>query len=114
MVAGLQRTHSREVGRAGLPRHVGVPARVNGDAVPDVRIAATQEGRIHQCRAGRIQLGQEGVSIAAPVGALQERAAGREVPGGRVSRDIGISSPVDGNAVADVCAGAAKVRRVHE
>src|SRR5439155_4894749 len=42
VVAGLQRRHSREVGRTGLSRYVRVPARIDRDAVRDVGIAATQ------------------------------------------------------------------------
>ena len=109
------RAGTREVGRLGKARHIGVAGRVYGDAVAIVATAAAQVSGVHQSAACGIDLGHKGVVVAAPVSRLDSARAGtREVGRLGKARHIGVAGGIYGDAVALVVPAAAQVGGVRQ
>src|SRR5206468_279392 len=111
-IGGLQRVPGREVDGTGVACHVDEAADVYGDAAdrggrprgvrPVLGIAAAQVGGVEQCRAGGIDLGDEGIDATAVrrLVCIRRREVDRVGGAGYVS----IAGGVQGDAVGMVIA----------
>ena len=109
---GVERARCRrEVGRAGEPQRVGVPAGVDGDPFAVVDRGAAEERRVGQRRTGGVQLGDEDV-VRTPQRATRSAGGGREVGRQGLAGDVRVAGRVDGDAAGAVDVGAPEVGRV--
>src|SRR5262249_50770645 len=93
----LQSIHERETYTCGAC-DVRVSGAVQGDSSSEGDVAA-EEGRVHQCRAAGVQLGDES---AVGVGGLEGTGGDREVRIIGVARDVGTAGGIDRNRQARI------------
>ena len=98
------------------PSHVGVAGGIHGDAVANVIPAAAEVAGVEERRAGGVQLGDEGVGVAATV--MREVRADRDregrLTGIRIPGHVGVAGGIHGDAVALFVGAAAEVASVEE
>jgi len=92
---------SREVGAAGVARHIGVATAIQRDPIAIFIRAAAQVSAVEQTAARRVQLDYERIRNAVQ-GHLVSARRGRKVGSLRVARDVGASAAVQRDAVGDV------------
>ena len=87
----------REVGRVRVAGHVRVAARIDGDAIGHVVVAAAQIRDVGH-RAAGAQFGDERVDAAAKRG-LRSARRGERAGGQRAARDVDVAAWIDGDRV---------------
>ena len=99
--------------RLRLAGQIRVACGIDRDAAAELHVAAADERRVDELRAGRVELADEGLGeVLRRAGALERTHGGREV--GRLGRaaDVSVPARVDGDAVALLEGRAADERRV--
>src|SRR6266446_6973097 len=101
----------REIGRSGIPSHIGIARAVQRDARPYVVIStAAQVGTVDQRTATRIELGDESIT-AGKIVDLQ-RALRRKISRAGIACEVGVACAVYFYRPARVQATAAQVGTV--
>ncbi len=102
----------RKVRRLRLPGDVGIAARVDRDSPPELHVAAADERRVDQRRAGGVQLRDEGLrEVLGGTGAIEGSRCGGKVGRLRRAGDVGITRRVHHDAGAILITRAAEERR---
>src|SRR5439155_10181346 len=110
--SSLEGTRGREISRVGTSGNVSVSGRIYSDTSAEVVRVSAEIGRIHERRAGGVQLGHESISKT-PMSSL-EGARGREVNRSRKSRHIGVYVRIYGHTSPGLIVFPAEIGRIHE
>src|SRR5262249_41892239 len=105
----------REVRRAGLPGHVGVSGRVEGDGVDHGAPRAAEVRGVEKLRTVGAQLRDEPAETDDTATTRQlDRVDEREVAGRRAPRDVRVAGGVDRDARGRIVSLAAQERRIDQ
>jgi len=98
------------MGHSSSACDIHVAVVVHGNAAALVALAAAEQDRVGQRRAGWVELADEGV--APPPVRLDRARAGRKIERRRDPRDVDVSGMVGGNGITVVSPTAAEVRHI--